>query len=89
MFTLCLTRGSKIAGAAALNLVRISQKLLHCWGSWAVGCGQISGLYNFEISGAIDNRAEAKFILWLICLRYKLLANYDNIYRIGGSNYAP
>ena len=25
---------------------------------------------------------------WLVCLRYRLLDKYDNIYRIGGSNHA-
>jgi hypothetical protein len=37
---------------------------------------------------AVDNRTEAKFTLWLMCLRYRLLVKYDNIYRIGGSNHA-
>jgi len=36
----------------------------------------------------VGNRREAKFTLWLICVRYRLLTYYDNIYRTGGSNHA-
>ena len=54
MSTLCLTRGSKIAGAVELELSANQSKLLHSWALW-VSCGQILGLYNFEISGfAVD-----------------------------------
>src|SRR5260370_7482820 len=54
MSTLCLTRGSKIAGAVELELSANQSKLLHNWALW-VSCGQILGLYNFEISGfAVD-----------------------------------
>ena len=54
MYAICLTRWSEIAGAVRLALSANQSKLLHSWALW-VSCGQILGLYNFEISGfAVD-----------------------------------
>jgi hypothetical protein len=51
-------------GCRGLELSANQSKTAALQGSWAVSCGQISGLYNFEISGNLQQFSDVPGDCW-------------------------